>query len=404
MAKFKTDKSFHVASLIIKHLNSGLTETEKIELETWQKKSESNRQLFADLTNTDSLESQLEEFGKRDAKAGWLRAQEMLNSKREYQHRSRYRRMIWQAAAAVLILALAGWQIWVSDFKNPDEQKKLSHYGQDIAPGTFKAQLLLSDGSTVSLGNRGDTSFTENGSLVHRSADGTIKYEGGNNPGDHVAWNILRVPNAGEYMVILEDGSRVWLNAATTLRYPVQFAGKERRVELLAGEAYFEIKKNNEKPFIVVTDQMEVLAVGTAFNVNSYLAEAGSISATLAEGKVRVSAKNAIRFLSPGDQAVLYRDHDNRIEVSGADLEVVLAWKNGLFVFNDTPLPDVMQQLARWYDVDIEYDKTFKEKKNFTGEIRRNVPVSKLLQMMEMTGIARFRIIDNTVVVMPFNP
>lgn len=404
MAKFKTDKSFHVASLILKHLNGGLTETEKKELETWQKKSESNRQLFADLTNTDSLESQLEEFGKRDAKAGWLRAQEMLNSKIKNQKRSRYRRMIWQAAAAVLILALAVWQLWVSDFRNPDAQKELSQFGQDIAPGTFKAQLILSDGSTVSLNNSEDSSFTDNGSLVQRSADGTIRYEKGNTHGGSIAWNILRVPNAGEYMVILEDGSRVWLNAGSTLRYPVQFAGKERRVELLSGEAYFEIKKNNEKPFIVVANQMEILAVGTAFNVNSYLAEAGSISTTLAEGKVKVSAKDVIRLLSPGEQAIFYREHDNRIEISEVDLEEVLAWKNGLFVFRSTPLPDVIQQLARWYDVDIEYDKAFKEKKNFTGEIRRNVPVSKLLQMMEMTGIARFRIIDNTVVVMPFNP
>ena len=202
-------------------------------------------------------------------------------------------------------------------------------------------------------------------------------------------------------MIEMEDGSKAWLNAATSLRYPVQFNGKERRVELLEGEAYFEVAKNKEKPFIVVANSMEIQAVGTAFNVNTYPNEDSSRSATLTEGRVKVVAGSHARLLLPGEQV---RTDGETTQVIKADVEAVTAWKNGLFIFNGTPLMEVMQQVARWYDVRIEYDRNFKEPKFFTGEIKRNVPLSKLLRMMELTGIADFVITGSTITIKPYTP
>jgi ferric-dicitrate binding protein FerR (iron transport regulator) len=369
-------------------------------LYAWLKGSPQNQQLFRDLCDTDEMESQLKELGEYDTDAAWQRVCAKIEAAGAGKPAMRkYRKGWWQAAAALLVLALATWPIVrYSNVSKPAIPAKLtSVYGADIPPGTFKGELVLSNGTSVSLGNNGDTTFMENGNSIMRTPDGTITYGKGAGAGGSLAWNTLRIPNAGEYRVVLADGTTVWLNAASVLRYPVQFGGKERKVELLEGEAYFEVAKSKEKPFIVVADHMEIRAVGTAFNVNRYIV--GSMSATLTEGKVKVSLGNTMGLLVPGEQA--HADAKG-MRIVKADVEQVMAWKNGLFMFSGTALPEVMQQVARWYDVRIEYDKAFTEKKFFTGEISREVPVSKLLQMMELTGIARFRITGNTVMVLPY--
>ena len=399
MAKSKTAKSFRMAALISKYLREPLTGREEIELHDWVKKSAQNQQLFRELCNTDEMQKQLELFEQFDTPSAWQRLQEKLAAKVKGKAKPGYRRIWWQAAAAILILAFATWQLISYNFNKPASGKELAGiYGQEVQPGAFKAELILSNGRRINLSSDGDTSFTENGTVVERIADGALKYSKGEGFGGNIAWNTLHIPNAGEYMVTLADGTKVWLNAATTLRYPVQFSGKERRVELLYGEAYFEVAKNKEKPFIVVTNQMEIRAVGTAFNVNNYAVADSSVSATLTEGKVKVTTGSGTRFLIPGEQANVNK---KGVEITKADVEQVTAWKNGRFIFNNTPLDAVMQQLSRWYDVQVRYDKSFKEKKFFTGEIKRDVPISKLLKMMELTGIASFRIDNNTVLVLP---
>jgi ferric-dicitrate binding protein FerR (iron transport regulator) len=251
--------------------------------------------------------------------------------------------------------------------------------------------------------------------LIQKTADGRLLYQkngsAGNgtntnglaskglNSGGLPGWNTIRIPNGGEYAVTLDDGTRVWLNAASSLHYPVRFTGKERRVEL-TGEAYFEVAKDKTHPFIVVTSRMQVQAVGTAFDVNSYRNADSTTITTLAEGKIKVTTQHKTVLVNPGQQV---KANLNTTAVSQGDVETTTAWKNGLFIFNATPLQEVLVQLSRWYNVQVVYDRHFNPSKYFTGEIKRNVPVSKLLQMMEMTGIARFRITNNTVIVLPYN-
>ncbi len=168
----------------------------------------------------------------------------------------------------------------------------------------------------------------------------------------------------------------------------------------LTGEAYFEVAKDKAHPFIVVTSRMQVQAVGTAFDVNSYRNADSTTITTLAEGKIKVTSQHKTVLVNPGQQV---KTNLTTTAVSEGDVETATAWKNGLFIFNATPLQEVLVQLSRWYDVQVVYDRHFDQPKFFTGEIKRNVPVSKLLQMMEMTGIARFGIKNNTVTVLPYN-
>lgn len=399
MRKSSTGKSFRAAYLINGYLRGKLTAQEKEELDIWLNSSEPNRQLFKELCSAETVEAQLQLYEKNDIEAGWQwLEQKMVNGDGDRRRKRRWK-TAWSSVAAVLVLSIVAWQALRYMTRKPEVEEALtSQYGSDVLPGTKKAELILSDGTTVPLVNNTDSSFWEKGISVQRLSSGVILYSKGT-INDETAWNTIRIPRGGEYMVVLEDGTKAWLNAATTLRYPVQFTGKERRVEVLEGEAYFEIAKNKEKPFIVLADRMEIQAIGTAFDVNTYANTDSIASTTLTEGRVKVAAGRNARLLLPGEQV---RTNGTTMQVIKADVEAVTAWKNGLFIFNGTPLPEVMEQVARWYDTRIEYDRHFREQKFFTGEIKRNLPVSKLLQMMELTGIARFRIVDNTILVLPY--
>lgn len=401
MNKSKTGKSFRAAYLINRYLHGVITTQESDELKIWVNNSEQNRLLFEELCSAEKMEAQLRQFDKWDSEAGWQRLQQKINVRLSGTVKRNNRKTWWQAAAAILILGLATWQILNQTFYEPAPKiNLLSQYGDDVLPGTKKAELILSDGTTVALENNRDSSFTEKGSSVLRTANGTIIYSNGAVVNNEIAWNTIRIPNGGEYLVVLEDGTKVWLNAASSLRYPVQFSGSERRVELTGGEAYFEIAKNKEKPFIVVADKMEIQAVGTAFNVNSYANAASFTITTLTNGLVKIHALGKTTPLLPGEQM----SANNLVaQVAKADTGLATAWKNGLFMFKNAALQEVMQQLARWYDLELVYAPDFTKKKFFTGEIKRQVQLSKVLQMMEMTGIARFTIAGNKVTILPYN-
>lgn len=395
MAKPVPGEGFRIAALISKYLQRKLTEAEEQALEAWLGSNERRHKLFRELTSANSLEQQLRDFERADGEAGWKRLQQKMTARAIVP--VEHSRKLWAsvAAAAVIVLVFS-WQLL---FRVQEAAPPLtSRYGGDVLPGMPKAELVLSNGSTIILGGNRDTAFAESGSAVQRTASGMIRYSK-MEPGSKTAWNTIRVPNGGEFRMALEDGTQIWLNAATVLRYPVQFTGAERKVELLEGEAYFEIAKNKEKPFIVVANRMEVQAIGTAFDVNTYANVDSIVSTTLTEGRVKVAAGKDTRLLLPGEQI---QTDGATVQVTKADVEAATAWKNGLFIFNGAPLAEVMEQVARWYNVRIEYDRSFREQKFFTGEIKRNVPVSKLLEIMELTGIARFSIANDIITVQPY--
>jgi ferric-dicitrate binding protein FerR (iron transport regulator) len=213
----------------------------------------------------------------------------------------------------------------------------------------------------------------------------------------------VSTPRGSQYQILLPDGSRVWLDAASSLRFPTAFTGVDRKV-FLTGQAYFEVVKNKEKPFRVSlpplgNDAGEIEVLGTRFNVNTYKEES-NIKATLLEGSIRLSVVNhqESTILSPNEQAVLIPSGKLKLS-KDVDLDATMAWKNGVFRFNgDAPLDVIMAQVARWYDVDV----VFKDKLSypFVATIRRDVPLSDLLKLLEMTKLVRFDIEGRTVTVM----
>ncbi|WP_168208792.1 FecR family protein [Chitinophaga sp. XS-30] len=295
------------------------------------------------------------------------------------------------AAAAILFLLCAGGYLMVREALRPDVATVLPDTG--IPPGRDKAMLTLGDGAVVSL-DSGAARVIQQGATMVTQQGGQLRYNvtGGNGP---VSLNTLTTPRGGQFRVVLPDGTAVWLNAASSLRYPTAFEGKYRRVSV-TGEAYFEVAANADMPFLVtVADRMEVSVLGTHFNINAYPDESG-IHTTLLEGSVRVSersAKSAV-LLKPGQQAQL------RLPATGEPAGImitddvntaqIVAWKNGAFDFDGKKLEEVMRQLSRWYDVDVIYEGTVPDKQ-FWGRMGRDLTLSQCLAILEKMEV-RFRL------------
>ncbi|HEU4607498.1 MAG TPA: FecR domain-containing protein [Chitinophagaceae bacterium] len=300
----------------------------------------------------------------------------------------RVRWLLAAAAASVIAVIVTVSIIWL----HPDQQTIAGHV-RDKAPGGKKAILQLDGGKVVVLDSLpiGEVARQGNTQLI-KSDKGVISYlaENTNSPS---LFNTISIPRGGEYQLVLPDGSRVWLNASSSLRYPVAFTGKERRVQL-TGEAYFEVSKNPQKPFIVEAAGMSVRVLGTHFNIMSYDDEPG-IRTTLLEGKVEVSAADKKAILSPGEQALF--DRNNHLEQGPANIDLDLAWKNGYFRVDRADVPTVMRQLARWYDVKVKYEGPVPAIR-FRGAIPRNTSLLTVLKILKISGLS-YQIEGNTILV-----
>lgn len=366
------------------------------------------RKFFREVMETQGDNEDL--FSEADSAAIYSSVQAKIEA---IQPRPRVRKLpVWKwagVAAAACILIMAGY--WV--FK-PAAQKETTPVAQketatpDLLPGKKnKAVLILADNKQIVLDSTGAGMLSVQGNAsVRKDANGQIIYESGNtqNKPTEVVYNTLEIPNGGEYELVLSDGSKVWLNSASRIKFPVNFTGNTREVEI-NGEAYFEIAKDKSRPFKVHFNSSTVEVLGTHFNVNAYDNEITQ-AVTLLEGSVKVesaianqqSAKNTFNepvqsaILKPGQQAVLSRDHSPLTIDHSPDLEEVVAWKNGLFIFADEDIKSVMRKLARWYDFTPEYQSNIGDEQ-FGGMVSKYRNISEVLKMFESTGTIHFKII-----------
>lgn len=303
------------------------------------------------------------------------------------------------AAAAILLVGVAGFLYLNEKDTVPPTVVKTSPEIHDIGPGSNKATLTLADGSVITLDDAQQGAVAkQTGITITKTADGRLVYTMLADPAGlsklPVSYNKIETPQGGQYRIDLPDGTKVWLNAASSLRYPTAFSGTERRVEL-SGEAYFEVVHNKSMPFTVVSGQQTVEVLGTHFNINSY-GDEQAIKTTLVEGAVRVANSRSSSVLKPGQQAVL--DKDNQvIAVSEANTEAVIAWKNGYFHFNRVNIKDIMKELARWYDIEVVYEGEIPADE-FVGKIRRSVSLSQSLKMLKLSRI-HFRIEGRKIII-----
>jgi ferric-dicitrate binding protein FerR (iron transport regulator) len=300
------------------------------------------------------------------------------------------------AASILLVLGLAGYFLFFPRSSQPAVYTDEAGVQQeDLPPGTNGAVLTLANGQQVLLDSTRTGVLGVQGGAVVVNRNGHIAYDDQRKGDTGVVYNTISTPRGRQYQVALADGSRIWLNAGSSLRYPTAFTGAARAVEI-TGEAYFEIAHMSGKPFVVTARGMAVEVLGTHFNINAYEDEA-AIQTTLVEGSVRVSAGGQTRQLRPGQQSVV--TGENRIRVQEVNTDMVTAWKNGYFSFDQTDLYAVMRQLSRWYDVDILYEGHVPDRR-FGGEIPRNANASDVLKILEESKI-HFKIEDKKIIVLP---
>jgi transmembrane sensor len=300
-----------------------------------------------------------------------------------------FSRKLWVRIVAAVIVA-AGSFLLFNYFNNTStdaEYATVETVTNEIGPGGNRAVVTLANGSTINLEKAiNDTLAKEGSTSLVKLADGQLSYQSVQGKTGDNLYNSVATPRGGQYLVILSDGSKVWINAASSIHFPVIFSGKERVVEL-TGEAYFEVAKNKAMPFKVkMAKKAEVVVLGTHFDVNAYKEEP-TINTTLFEGSVKVigSIQNGSRIIVPGEQALL--GENGRIEINKhADMEQVLAWKNGIFNFYHADLEMSLRQIARWYDVDIVFEGPIPKRK-FNGEMQRTLNLSQVIKLLEKSEV-----------------
>ncbi len=296
-------------------------------------------------------------------------------------------------AASLLIFMSIGGYLFLE--KKQSQQNDLT-VSQSLSPGGSKAILTLANGKKVVLEEAGNGLIANEGSTeINKTGEGQLVYHvNSSNKSNDSKYNEITIPRGGEFKIVLPDGTKVWLNSSSSLKYPSRFTGNTRNVELI-GEGYFEVAKNTEQPFIVKVRDMQVQVLGTQFNLSAYKDD-DSVITTLLEGSVNVKGVKESSLLKPGEQSFY---SGNSIKVAKADVEEAVAWKNGYFRFNNESIESIMKKVSRWYNVEVEYQGDVKDKK-FWGTFSRNKNIAELLANLELTESIKFKIEGRRVTVM----
>jgi len=308
-------------------------------------------------------------------------------------HRVHFLKTSWFRYAAAIAIIAGATVVGVLSSRH-DEVATTNgnkHLKTDITAGGDKAVLTLANGQQIILDNARNGNLAQQGSTkIIKLTSGQLAYsplqrgQGGLVAGSAL-YNTISTPRGGQYQIVLPDGTKVWLNAASSIRFPTVFAGDSRAVEM-TGEAYMEIAKNSKQSFIIKANGAEIQVLGTSFNVNAYSDEE-AVKTTLIEGAVKVLKDGKAAILKPGQQAVVVVSSDQQnIRVQTADIEQTLAWKNGLFNFNNLSLQQILRQISRWYDIEIVYQQQVPSK-NFSGEIQRDLNLSEVLDVLKDAGV-----------------
>lgn len=393
------EKVEKILSLINKYRDLTLSQEEKSELQRWVAESEENRSLFTELTDQAALADKLKVYAQVNSQAIWEKTLQQIDPATKVVPLYPAQRARWKyatAAAVVLGLSVAGWLYFKPAVNQPVVEKQpAGETKEEIATDISKVTLTLTDGKKVILDNPNDQQKITQGNVVISRANGQISYNGANEAngqdpiavGSKVLYNTVSTPKGGQYQVILPDGSIVWLNAASSLRFPIAFAGGERNVSL-TGEAFFEVAHMTNKPFkVAVEDGSTVEVLGTRFNINAYTDDA-LVKTTLLQGSVKLTTKAAAQQLLKPGQAVLVNKSGKveGVKEVGIDITKAVPWRVG-YISLEGDIKTVMQEIGRWYNLKIEYAGKIPTK-SLKGQISRGYTIKDVLTILQDQGIA----------------
>lgn len=387
------EKAYRIAYLMAGFIRHTLTEKEHDELDAWVNESDHNMQLFEDLTDEKNIAANLEWMDKIQTGKSYAAMQQ--KGAFDAVEKKSSRRRIWLAAASVIILTGVFFIYKYTSTQTINKEDTVYTDTTLLKPGGNRATLTLADGKTVDLtyvkpGLIADVS----GISLSKAADGELVYDGA--AINALSFHTLSTPAGGQYQLTLPDGTKVWLNAATSIKYPVSFNSNERKVEL-NGEAYFEVAKNDKQPFKVLLQDSTIIKVtGTHFNIMAYENEK-TAQVSLLEGSVAVRNGTAETKLEANTKAIISNSVITKSVLVNTD--DVIGWKDGLFVFHDVPIETIMRQVERWYDAKIVYNATTKQL--FNANIQRKEPLIKVLKLLELNGYVHFKIENKTIYVLP---
>ena len=390
----KFENIYQDAALMRKFLLGEANEAERKELEKRLAECPDLKKVYEQLQNGETLKAAFGEYKDYSSKKAYQSFLQKIGRMEKKERKPSISRVWWYAAAAVIVLA-AGLSFYMSNFYSAVEEKRVL-----IQPGTQQAQLTLPDGSIIDVDKK-EVNVVVDGVQV-KYKKGVLSYQPTVTTQDEeesteekpVKSNELVIPRGGENTVILADGTTVHLNAGSKLTYPVRFAGK-RRVVALEGEAYFDVVKDETRPFIVQTHLGEVTVLGTAFNINAYTD--ASVYTTLVHGKVQFSSSSiGTIILSPGEQAVVSA---NGSEKRMVDLDEYVGWVDGRYVFNNRPLGEIMQTFERWYDIQVYYETPHLRDITYSGSLKRYGTINSFLDALELTGDLTYKISGRNILI-----
>ena len=373
-----------IETLILKYLQGKLAEEEKRQLDEWLK-DDRNKKLFSRLVNKQRILVKMERLDEYDWEKSWKVMEKKLHERKKFSWK------YWGMVASLLGIVLLG--TWV--FMEKNEKKSPVVVMRGVEPGGVFAELVLPDGKIVELNKDSNNLFLGESGKVLRNENGVLFLTQDSVQLQKVGYSEIRTPRGGEYQGVLPDNSIVWLNADSKLRFPLTFSGKERRV-FASGELYFQVAKDSLSPFrIEVEGLYEVEVLGTEFNVRAY-SDLPSAT-TLVDGRVLIRDKGTKVVLKPGEQAV--KGKHGEVVVREVDVAPYIAWKQGYFLFEDERLEDILNELARWYDVNIFFENSSVREERFSVDMPRHESFEEVLRLIEQTRSIQIEIEGNNVFV-----
>ncbi len=381
----------HIAKLLVAKKEQTLNSEEKQFIDEWLQESDSNQKLLDSLMDDVRVSAKMNELANFNSEEAFNR---FLTSTQKPSNLLIKRAL---RVAAVLFPILFGIYFLLQNDEKHETQQAVTE--SRITPGYSRAILQLSDGTIVDLENEKKQIANENGAIISNTKKELIYQKGQDqsNQSD-IKYNNIEIPRGGEYQLTLSDGTRVWLNSETSLRYPVFFSGKTRELQLV-GEAYFEVAENKEMPFIVRTTGMDIHVTGTKFNVRAYSDEKSTV-ATLVDGSVNISQSQTkeIYRLKPGQQAM---SSGLETKIENVNIEQFIAWKNGRIYFENNSLDEILSTLSRWYNVEVNFSDDSLKELRFSIDVKKYTEFDKVFEIVELTKKVKFSIDRNRVTVLP---